>query len=185
MENAQSKSTRTPVRPRGKPLAALPAYGVSDNVLSFQHGLCARERATVDRALRIVGGALRQREALSSAWLVKQYVRLHLGAEHVEKFAVLHLDVQNRAIAFDIMFTGTLSQTSVYPREVVCAALAHKSSAVILAHNHPSGNVQPSTADKLLTNALRAALALVDVRILDHVIVSRCDELSMAELGLV
>ena len=184
MENAQSKSTRTLVRPRGKPLAALPAYGVSDNVLSFQHGLCARERATVDRALRIVGGALRQREALSCASLVKQYVRLHLGAEQVEKFAVLHLDTQNRAIAFDIMFTGTISQTSVYPREVVCAALAHRSSAVILAHNHPSGNVMPSAADKSLTNTLREALSLVDVRILDHVIVSHCDVLSMAERGM-
>jgi len=165
--------------------AVLPAYGVSDSVVSFQYGLKARERLTVDRALQIVGGELRERDACSSPELVKQYLNLQLAGESVEKFAVLHLDAQNRAIAFEIMFTGTLTQTSVYPREVVVSALAHRSAAVILAHNHPSGKVQPSRADKALTTTLRAALGLVDVRVLDHVIVAPGAALSMAERGLI
>ena len=94
------------------------------------------------------------------------------------------LDVQNRAIAFEVMFTGTLTQTSVYPREVVCAALGHGAAAVVIAHNHPSGSVQPSLADEALTQTLKRALALVDVRVLDHVIVGAGDTLSMAERGL-
>lgn len=181
MAYAQPMPTRTPVRPRGKPMAALPAYGVSDSVMSFQYGLPARARATVDRALKIVGTVISQRDAFESPELVKQYVNLQLAGESVEKFAVLHLDVQNRALAFDVMFTGTLSQTSVYPREVVRAALAHQSAAVILAHNHPSGRVMPSKADKDLTDRLRMALQLVDVRVLDHVIVGPGVALSMAE----
>ena len=185
-EDPQSvrEAARAPVRARTKPVATLPTYGVSDSVLSFQYGLKARERAVVNRALQIVGGELRQREVFASPGLVKQYLNLQLAAEPCEKFAVLHLDVQNRALAFDVMFTGTLTQTSVYPREVVLAALAHGSAAVILAHNHPSGATKPSRADESLTATLKAALALVDVRVLDHVIVARGMAFSMAEAGL-
>ena len=102
-----------------------------------------------------------------------------------EIFAVLFLDSQNRLIALEEMFRGTLTQTSVYPREVVLRALHHHAAAVVLTHNHPSGTVQPSRADEALTQTLKAALALVDVRVLDHVIVAPGQALSMAERGLI
>jgi len=114
---------------------------------------------------------------------VKHYLQLHLSALAHEVFAVLFLDMQNRLIAMEEMFRGTLSQTSVYPREVVKRALHHQAGAVVLAHNHPSGSVQPSRADEMLTQTLKAALALVDVRVLDHVIVGQGQTLSMAERG--
>ena len=144
----------------------------------------ARERNTIDRALQIVGGILRQREVFASPGALKQYLSLRLAGERHEIFAVMFLDVQNRAIAFEVMFTGTLTQTSVYPREVVLCALRHQAASVVLTHNHPSGSVQPSQADEALTQTLKRALALVDVRVLDHVIVGAGDTLSMAERGL-
>lgn len=164
---------------------AIPAYGVSDGVLSFRHGLCARERGAIDKALEIVGRCLREKpHAFPTPYAVKTYLRLHLAGEQREHFVVLFLDVQNRFIALERMFTGTLTQTSVYPREVVCAALAHGAAAVVLAHNHPSGTVQPSRADEALTQTLKAALNLIDVRVLDHIIVAPGETLSMAERGL-
>jgi len=164
---------------------AIPAYGQADGVLSFRHGLRARERGVLDRALEIVERSMRG----SAMWFkcpesVKQYLHLKLAGERSECFAVLFLDVQNRFIAFENMFKGTLTQTNVYPREIICAALAHGAAAVVLAHNHPSGNVQPSRADEALTQTLKTALALVDVRVLDHVIVGSNEALSMAERGL-
>ena len=120
---------------------------------------------------------------------VRQYCALQANAradQHVEVFSVLFLDSQNRLIACEEMFVGTLSQTSVYPREVVRAALKNNAAAAILTHNHPSGGVQPSRADEVLTQTLKAALALVDVRVLDHIITTTNDQtLSMAEQGLV
>ena len=98
---------------------------------------------------------------------------------------MLFLDSQHKLVCMETLFRGTLSQTSVYPREVVLRALHHHSAAVVLAHNHPSGSVQPSRADEMLTHTLKAALALVDVRVLDHIIVSQGQSLSMAEQGLV
>jgi DNA repair protein RadC len=103
--------------------------------------------------------------------------------EH-EVFCVLFLDAQFRIIVLEQMFRGTVSQTSVYPREVVKMALGLNAAAVILAHNHPSGCVEPSRADEFLTQTLKAALALVDVRVLDHFVVSGADLCSMAERGL-
>ena len=100
-------------------------------------------------------------------------------------FAVLFLDAQNRLVAMEEMFRGTLTHTSVYPREVVKRALHHQAGAVVLAHNHPSGSVQPSRADETITQTLKAALALVDVRVLDHIIVGQGETFSMAERGLV
>ena len=97
---------------------------------------------------------------------------------------MLFLDVQNRLLAMEELFRGTLTQTSVYPREVVLRALHHQASAVVLAHNHPSGSVQPSRADEALTQTLKTTLALIDVRVLDHVIVAPGEALSMAEKGL-
>ena len=141
--------------------------------------------AVLELARRALAEQLKERTALNSAQAVKHYVQLHLGARPHEVFAVLFLDSQHRLIALEELFRGTLSQTSVYPREVVMRALHHHASGVILAHNHPSGGVQPSRADESLTQTLKAALALVDVRVVDHVIVAPGAALSMAEKGLV
>jgi DNA repair protein RadC len=186
---AMTKSTPgTPgarAKPRTETREAIPAYGMGGGVLSFRHSLLARERKAIDRALEIVGRCLREpQDQFTSPCAVKEYLRLHLAGEQRELFAVLFLDSQNRALSFEIMFTGTLTQTSVYPREVASAAMRTGASGVILAHNHPSGTVQPSSADEALTQTLKSALALVDVRVLDHVIVGGTEALSMAEEGL-
>lgn len=144
----------------------------------------AELQAVLELARRALAQQLRQREAFSSPQAVKQYLQLHLAARAHEVFAVLFLDSQHRLLAMEEMFRGTLSQTSVYPREVVLRALHHHSAAVVLAHNHPSATVQPSRADEVLTQTLKSALALVDVRVLDHVIVGTGQALSMAERGL-
>ncbi len=141
--------------------------------------------AVLELARRALAQQLRQRTVFASPGAVKDYLQLHLAARAHEVFAVLFLDVQNRLLALEEMFRGTLTQTSVYPREVVLRALHHQCAAVVLAHNHPSGSVQPSRADEALTQTLRSALALVDVRVLDHVIVAPGLSLSMAERGLV
>jgi DNA repair protein RadC len=144
----------------------------------------AELQAVLELARRALAQTLRERTALDSPQAVKDYVQLHIGRRAHEVFAVLFLDAQHKLIALEEMFRGTLSQTSVYPREVVVRALHHHASAVVLAHNHPSGSVQASRADELLTQSLKGALALVDVRVLDHVIVSPGQSLSMAEQGL-
>ena len=140
--------------------------------------------AVLELARRAMAEQLKEREVFSSPGAVKQYLQLHLSQKQHEVFAVLFLDAQNRLIVMEELFRGTLTQTSVYPREVVKHALHHEAASVVLAHNHPSGTVQPSRADEALTQTLKAALALVDVRVLDHVIVARGDALSMAEKGL-
>lgn len=141
--------------------------------------------AIVKRALAILMGRLQDREVFASPASVKHYCQLRIGAREHEIFGVMFLDVQNRLIAFEEMFRGTLTQTSVYPREVVIAALKLQAAAVVFTHNHPSGSTVPSRADEVLTQTLKAALALVDVRVLDHVIVSRYESRSMAESGLI
>ena len=140
--------------------------------------------AVLELSRRAMAQQLRAREVFASPGAVKHYLQLHLSMRDHEVFAVLFLDVQNRLVAMEELFRGTLTQTSVYPREVVLRALHHQCAAVVLAHNHPSGSVQPSRADEALTQTLKAALALVDVRVLDHVIVGAGDTLSMAERGL-
>jgi DNA repair protein RadC len=140
--------------------------------------------AVLELARRAMAQQLKEREVFGSPGAVKHYLQLHLAAKAHEVFAVLFLDAQNRLLAMEELFRGTLTQTSVYPREVVLRALKHGSAAVVLAHNHPSGTVQPSRADEALTQTLKAALALVDVRVLDHVIVAQGEALSMAEKGL-
>ena len=116
--------------------------------------------------------------------MVRDYLQVRFcGLEH-EVFAVLFLDAQNRVIAFKEMFRGTVTQTSVYPREVVKEALALNAAAVILTHNHPSGYAEPSRADELLTATLKSCLALVDVRVLDHLVVGGDQVTSFAERGL-
>ena len=128
--------------------------------------------------------ALRQRSCLSSPAAVRDFLRITLEGREHEVFVVVFLDAQNRVIATEEMFRGTLTQTSVYPREVVKETLARNSAAVVLVHNHPSGTAHPSRADEALTQTLKAALALVDVRVLDHLIVAGPYILSMAEKGL-
>ena len=140
--------------------------------------------AVLELARRAMAQQLKEREVFSSPGALKHYLQLHLAAKAHEVFAVLFLDAQNRLLAMEELFRGTLTQTSVYPREVVLRALKHGSASVVLAHNHPSGTVQPSRADEALTQTLKAALALVDVRVLDHVIVAQGEALSMAEKGL-
>ena len=141
--------------------------------------------AVLELARRVLAQQLKEREVLGSPQAVKHFLQLHLGGRSYEVFAVLFLDSQNRLLTLEELFRGTLTQTSVYPREVVVRALQHQAAAVVLAHNHPSGSVQPSRADEALTQTLKAALALVDVRVLDHVIVAPGAALSMAEQGLV
>ena len=125
-----------------------------------------------------------QRDALASPQAVRDYLRLLLAARPYEVFVGLFLDSQNRLLAAEELFRGTLAQTSVYPREVVKAALARNAAAMIFAHNHPSGVAEPSRADELLTQALKQALALVDIRTLDHFVVAGGRVVSFAERGL-
>ena len=141
-------------------------------------------QVVLELARRALAQQLRTREVFGSPDAVKGFLQLHLARKTREEFSVLFLDAQNRLLETRVMFTGTLTQTSVYPREVIAAALEIRAAAVILAHNHPSGTVQPSRADEALTKTIKAALALVDVRVLDHVIVAPGLSLSMAEKGL-
>ena len=144
----------------------------------------AEVAAVLELARRALAERLQQRPAFDSPGAVKDYLQLAIGARSHEVFAVLFLDAQHRLIAMEELFRGSLTQTSVYPREVASRALHLHAAAVVLAHNHPSGCAEPSRADEALTQALKAALALLDVRVLDHVIVARGAALSMAERGL-
>ncbi len=151
-------------------------------------GLGPAKRAEVAAVLEIARRSLQQglqaRTVFDSPQAVREFLGLQMGQLGHEVFAVLFLDAQHRLIRFDEMFRGTLSQTSVYPREVVRRALELNAGAVILAHNHPSGLAEPSRADEFLTQSLKSALALVDVRVLDHLVVARGQVVSFAERGL-
>jgi DNA repair protein RadC len=140
--------------------------------------------AVMELAKRAMAQQLSTREVMQSAASVQLYLQLHLAHTSHEVFAMLFLDAQHKLICMETLFRGTLSQTSVYPREVVLRALHHQSAAVVLAHNHPSGSVHPSPADLHLTQSLKSALAMVDVRVLDHVIVGPGQAFSMAEQGV-
>lgn len=143
----------------------------------------AQLKAVLEMARRALGETLRERDALGSPGAVRDYLRLKLAGLGHEVFMAVFLDAQNRVIAMEELFRGTLTQTSVYPREVVKRALAHNAAGVILAHNHPSGLAEPSQADRWLTDQLKAALALVDARVLDHFIVAGDRGVSFAERG--
>ena len=138
----------------------------------------------MQQALTLLECEVREADALVSPEAVRDYLRLLLADRPHEVFAVVFLDAQHRVIEVVEMFRGTLTQTSVYPREVVIEALARNAAAVILTHNHPSGHAEPSRADELLTQSLKSVLALVDVRVLDHFIVTRSTVVSFAEQGL-
>lgn len=143
----------------------------------------AQLQAVLELARRALGEQLQAGVTMSSTDAVKQYLQLLLSIKPYESFAVLFLDVKNRLIATEELFRGTLTHTSVYPREVVKAALAHNAASIILAHNHPSGSPEPSAADHTLTQALKQAMALVDVRVLDHFVVAGRHVYSFAEHG--
>lgn len=156
--------------------AAVPGMG-SAKYVQFQ--------AVAELSRRLLHEEMTDRDILSSPRQVRDFLRLKLAALPYEVFMVLLLDAQNRLITATELFRGTLTQTSVYPREIVKLALAHNAAAAVFAHNHPSGVAQPSRADEALTKTLKQALGLVDVQLLDHFIVAGMQEpLSFAERGL-
>lgn len=142
----------------------------------------------IQQAIKLIQSKLKTPgKALTSPNLVRDYLVLHLARFEEEHFSMLLLDIQHRVIGFENVFRGTIDVASVYPREVVKTALAYNAAAVILAHNHPSGNPEPSNADRVLTERLKESLALIDVRVLDHIIVGGCSQtltVSFAEQGL-
>jgi DNA repair protein RadC len=144
----------------------------------------AQFEAAMELARRSLKDDLRTASALTSPGAVRDYLRLAIAEREHEVFVCLWLDAQHRVTACEELFRGTLTQTSVYPREIVKAALRANAAAVIFAHNHPSGAAQPSRADELLTRNLKDALALVEVKVLDHFIVAGRQALSFAERGL-
>lgn len=153
---------------------------MKDNILLE----CFDEDSILKAAAKVMEKRVRYGTIFDSPNAVKDYLRFSIGAEEREHFKVLFLDSQHRMIEAVVMFSGTLSQTSVYPREVVKKALELNAGAVIFSHNHPSGSVEPSRADEHLTKALKTALDLVDVRVLDHIVVSPAGTCSLAERGL-
>ena len=142
-------------------------------------------QAVLEMARRALAEKLQNGDVLSSPKSVRDYLRLSLEGKRHEVFVGIFLDAQNRSIAAEELFNGTLTQTSVYPREVVKRALHHNAAAMIFAHNHPSGVAEPSQADEILTQSLKQALALVDVKVLDHFIVGGGTAMSFAERGLI
>jgi len=138
----------------------------------------------IEKALEILSLRMRNADCLSAPGAVRDYLRLSLANREHEVFVVILLDARHRVLRYEELFRGTLTQTSVYPREVVKLALSCNAGAAIFAHNHPSGVAEPSGADELLTRQLRTALALVDVRVLDHFIVAGAESISFAERGL-
>ena len=158
----------------------------SETQASYNAAAAIDEESILSQAREILARRLAQSSDLfSSPHDVREYLIHHFAELGHEEFGCLFLDGQNRLVAVESLFRGTVTQTSVYPREVVKAALHHNAVSVILFHNHPSGALEPSNADKVLTQNLKGALALVDVKILDHLIVARTARpTSFAELGL-
>src|SRR5690348_2889975 len=144
----------------------------------------AQFAAALELARRSIEGRLKASSALTSPGAVRDFLRMTLGRQPHEVFVCLWLDAQHRVIGCEESFRGTLTQTSVYPREIVKAGLKANAAAVIFAHNHPSGAAQPSRADELLTRNLKDALALVEIKVLDHFVVAGSQAISFAERGL-
>ena len=158
----------------------------SEEIPAYEVQIYNEEESIISKALEILVSRMRIAEAyMNSPSAVRDYLRLKLAGLEYEVFTVLFLDAQHGVIAAEEMFRGTLTQTSVYPREVVKRSLHHNAAAVIFAHNHPSGVAEPSKSDEMLTVALKQALTLVDVRALDHFIVAGSNCLSFAERGLI
>jgi DNA repair protein RadC len=164
-------------------------FAATENQLSQVHGIGTSKyvqlQAIFEMSRRALNEQLQSRDVLNSPQAVRDYLVLKLGSLTKEVFLVLFLDMQNRLVATEEMFSGSLKETSVYPREVVKRALHHNAAAVIFAHNHPSGIAQQSQADELITKQLKQALDLVDVRVLDHFIVAGNQTLSFSQKGLI
>lgn len=143
-----------------------------------------QEKKIINKAISILSRELKAGAAISSPADARAFAQLSLAAFDREVFGMMVLDTQHQMLAFETLFFGTIDAASVYPREVVKSVLAHNGAAVIFAHNHPSGNHEPSQSDERLTLRLRDALALIDVRVLDHIVVSLTGTTSMAERGL-
>ena len=163
-------------------------FAATEHELSQVHGIGTSKyvqlQAIFEMSRRALNEQLQSQDVLKSPQQVCDYLVLKLGSLTKEVFLVLFLDTQNRLVATEEMFSGSLKETSVYPREVLKRALHHNAASVIFAHNHPSGIAQQSQADELLTKQLKQALALVDVRVLDHFIVAGNNTLSFVERGL-
>jgi len=159
-----------------KQMTAVPGMGVSKY---------CQLQAVLEMSKRALGETLQQKDSFRSPSQVKDYLQLQLSHLQREVFGILFLDAQNRLIAYETLFEGSLMQTSVYPREVVKRALALNAAALILSHNHPGGNAVPSRADEQLTISLKDALNLVDIKVLDHIIVARQETFSFSERGLI
>lgn len=163
-----------------------PCFGAAAVDAETSDALLARKLGVArELLLRDLQAQMRADPVMHSPQALRDWLRLHCAGLQHEVFIVLFLDSQNRLLSAAEMFRGTLTQTSVYPREVVKSALQRNAAAVVLAHNHPSGSAEPSRADEHLTQTLKAALALVDVRILDHFVVAGDQATSFAERGLI
>ncbi len=146
--------------------------------------VASKLKAATELVRRSLVESMQQRDVLASPAEVRDFLRVTLAKRDHEVFMALFLDAQNRVIASEELFRGTLTQTSVYPREVIKRTLVHNAAAVIFAHNHPSGVAEPSRADEMLTRTLRESLSLIDARVLDHFIVAGNSVVSFAERGL-
>lgn len=172
-------SSAIPLHVSDAVVAPIAMNDMADSVLAHRLGV-ARELL-----LRDLCEQMSNSPVMSSPQVLRDWLRLHCAGLQHEVFLVLYLDAHHRLIEAEELFRGTLTQTSVYPREVVKGALARNAAALALAHNHPSGEAEPSRADELLTQTLKSALNLVDVRIIDHFIVAGDKVVSFAELGLI
>lgn len=160
-------------------VAAMGMNGMADTVLAHRLDV-ARELL-----LRDLREQMRRGPVMNSPQVLRDWLRLHCAGLQHEVFLVLYLDAKHRLIEVEELFRGTLTQTSVYPREVVKGALARNAAVLAVAHNHPSGEAEPSRADELLTQTLKSTLSLVDVKVIDHFIVAGDQVLSFAECGLI
>lgn len=163
-------------------------YAASQKEMSLVYGIGVSKyvqlQAVLEMSRRALAEQIQTRDLLSSPQQVRDYLKLKLANLPQEVFVVLFLDAQNRLLAIEEMFTGTLTQTSVYPREIVKRALYFNAASVMFAHNHPSGIAKQSRADEMITQELKKELALIDVRVLDHFIIAGNETLSFVEAGL-
>lgn len=164
-------------------------FNASLNEVASLHGMGSSKycqlQAVLEMSKRALSETLHSMDSFNAPRQVKHYLQLNLSGLPREVFGVMFLDAQNRLIAYEKLFEGTLMQTSVYPREIVKRGLEHNAAAVILSHNHPGGLAQPSRADEHLTQSLKQALSMVDIRVLDHIIVAGQQTFSFNENGMI
>lgn len=178
------KKNRRSVSSNAQPVPSCCSSFIADDNGNYNFSEPVHSDQIVALASSILEASLRRGDYLTSPVAASQFARFQLGDLEHEVFAVLFLDSKHRFIEFEVLSRGTIDGATVYPREIVKAVLRHNAAAVILAHNHPSGICEPSSADQTITKRLKAALGLIDVRVLDHIIVSAAESTSMAERGL-